>query len=370
LLVPALKRIASALICVSMLYLRMSSGHAAPPTTPDQRLGLPPLPADARIAPNHAIVALGKRLFSDRRLSEDGKISCAECHIPESGFTDGRARSVGHAGAIGTRNAPSLLNVVYASSLFWDGRASDLESQALAPLTNPVEHALRTEDEILDKVRADTIYTREFERIFNLRSRQLDVHQVAAALAAYERTLLAGGSPFDRYQYAGDQNALTPAALRGLALFRGRAQCDTCHTIESSSALFTDMQFHMTPLGLPAQVNESLGKLTVEVVNAVRENRRRDMEMLLATDSQLAALGRFAVTLDPQDIGKFKTPSLRNVALTAPYMHDGSVPTLDEAVEVELYGRTLAQTIPITLTVTERHDLVEFLRGLTSPLGP
>jgi cytochrome c peroxidase len=250
--------------------------------------------------------------------------------------------------------------------LFWDGRAANLESQALAPLTNPVEHALGSEAGILEKVRADSIYVHGFERLFNVTSDQLNARQVAEALAAFERTLIAAGSPFDRYLYAGDRSALTPPAIRGLELFRGRGQCVGCHTIQAASALFTDGLFHITPIGLPPGVNARLGKLTKEVVAARNEGRSGQVEKLLATDADFAALGRFIVTLDPQDIGRFKTPSLRNVALTAPYMHDGSVKTLEKAIDLELYGRVSAQTVPITLTRSERAELLEFLQSLTS----
>jgi cytochrome c peroxidase len=368
--VPKMRNKFVAQVGPTVLLLWMLLAQAGSPDSAGLRLGLPPLPADARADSDPGAISLGKRLFFDKRLSEDGNVSCANCHVPEAAFTDGRALSTGHGGSTGTRNAPSLLNVAYADSLFWDGRAADLETQALAPLTNSVEHALHSEAEIIGKIRADPTYVRDFTHVFNVTSDQLEARQVTGALAAYERTLIAGGSAFDRYLYGGYRTALTPAAVRGLELFRGRAQCTVCHKIEASSALFTDRAFHMTPLGLPPSVNTSLGKLTNEVVRTVRQGQRREVEKLLATDPNFAALGRFVVTLDPQDIGKFKTPSLRNVALTAPYMHDGSIKTLEEAIDIELYGRASSQNIPITLTRSERDELLEFLRSLTSRQPP
>jgi cytochrome c peroxidase len=308
-------------------------------------LGLPNTPTSARVADAEPLARLGRKLFFDTRLSADGKVSCAKCHVPGQAFTDGRARSAGHNEQLGTRNAPTLLNVVYNRSLFWDGRRSSLESQALAPLTNPTEHALSSE--------------REIERVIHI-----DSNLVARALAAYERTLRAGDSPFDRYLYGHDPRALSTAAVRGLELFLGRAQCASCHQINPSSAMLTDGDYHVSPLGLPAGVTAILAALTQKVVG-LRDDPP-SLEKLIATDAGVAALGRFVATLNPTDIGKFKTPSLRNVALTAPYMHDGSVATLERAIELELYGRQSALSYPIALTTSERQDLLEFLRSLTS----
>lgn len=329
-------------------------------------LGLPPVKTTSATGET-ALVSLGKRLFFDTRLSADGKVSCATCHVPGMAFSDGRTQSVGHDGRIGTRNAPSLMNVVYADSLFWDGRAKDLESQALAPLTNPVEHALSSEGAVADVVRGDHDFARTFAQVFHTQPALITAGMVSRALSAYERSLIAADSPFDRYLYGHDTQALTPAAARGLDLFRGRAQCASCHAIGTTAALLTDGEFHISPSGVPAVVNANLGALASKVVATANSGHRRELEQLIATDRDIAALGRFIVTLNPADIGKFKTPSLRNVALTAPYMHDGSVATLERAVELESYGRGKALNYPIPLTVGEREDLVEFLRTLTSP---
>lgn len=355
--------------CASLGLLFFLALCFAPPVNAQLRhadltLGLPATPAVRKTPAHEAAVQLGKRLFNDTRLSADGKVSCSKCHLPERAFTDGRARSSGHNGQLGTRNAPSLLNVAYLGSLFWDGRAADLETQALMPLMNPVEHALPSNDMIGKLVRQDPTYTREFAKSFAVDSDQINGETVGRAIAAYERTLMAAGSPFDRFLYGHDRNALTAAARRGLELFRGRAQCAACHLIGPDFALLTDGQFHMAPMGLARSVTDNLPLLAKKVMEAAN---RSELEGLIATHQDVAALGRFVVTQDPADIGKFKTPSLRNVALTAPYMHDGSVKTLEEAVGLELYGRGAELSYPIALTVTERQDLIEFLNALTSP---
>jgi cytochrome c peroxidase len=331
----------------------------------DSTLGLPALPVPLRASANEATVRLGQHLFFDTRLSVDGRVSCAKCHIPELAFTDHRPHPLGHDDRPGTRNAPSLLNVRYLGSLFWDGRARDLESQAIAPLMNPVEHGFVSASAVLQPIVQDAHYREEFARAFGVNGTHIDLSLVARALSAFERTLVTAGSPFDRYLYGHDQRAMTPQAIRGLELFRHRAQCAGCHTIGEASALLTDSDFHVSPLGIPAEVTSRLSALTSAVVAAQESGSQRELERLVATDERVAALGRFVVTLRPNDIGKFKTPSLRNVALTPPYMHDGSVATLEQAVDSELYARGGDLHYPIALTADERRDLVEFLKALT-----
>ena len=324
-------------------------------------LGLPELPAASRtISPGR--VALGKSLFSDRRLSADGTISCASCHRPGHNLTDGHALAVGVGGQVGTRNAPSLYNVAFATSLFWDGRSTDLESQAVLPLLNAREHGLASERAALEILDNDRRYRKEFARVFS--QPHVSIDAVAAALAAYERTLLAGDSPFDRYFYGGDPQAMSAAAIRGLSFFRGRAGCATCHTIGKTYALLTDQEFHSSPARLPESVNSALVELTGRVVQVQEPNALNSM---VVGDSDIASLGRYVVTRNPKDIGLFKTPSLRNVATTGPYLHDGSVKSLQEVVELELYSRGDAMRSPIVATVEERADLVEFLTALSSP---
>jgi cytochrome c peroxidase len=324
-------------------------------------LGLPSVPIPGDNPQTSEKVALGRSLFDDKRLSADGMVSCSTCHQPEHAFADGRTVAQGIQQRAGTRNTPTLINSAYLTSLFWDGRRGSLEEQAADPLINPVEHGLRNHDELLATVKADAAYVVGFRAAFGVPPESIGVEHVVKALAAFERTLVAGDSPFDRYRYGGEPSALSTAQVRGLGLFMGRARCATCHTIGDESALFTDQEFHTIGIG-QARVQPGLADRTTRLVRLSPAERGRS----ILSEPEVAELGRFAVTLKPGDIGRFRTPSLRNVALTAPYMHDGSVPTLAEAVERELYYRGLEAGRPLVLTPQEKADLVAFLQALTS----
>lgn len=335
------------------------AGRAAPGARPT--LGLPAIhfPLDNPQTPEKA--ALGRTLFEDKRLSADGQVSCATCHQAERAFTDGRRVAQGARQQDGTRNAPTLLNSAYLTSMFWDGRRVSLEEQAGDPLINPVEHGLGSHDEVLARVRADAAHAAGFRAAFGVSPAAIRMEHVAKALAAFQRTLVAGDSPFDRYRYGGDVTALSDAQLRGLGLFEGRARCAACHTIGEESALLTDNAFHTLGIG---RTNAQPGLADRTTRLALLSPSERDRSII--SDPEVAALGRFAVTLKPLDIGRFRTPTLRNVALTAPYMHDGSVATLGEAVEREVYYRGLESGRPLILTPREKADLVAFLEALTS----
>jgi cytochrome c peroxidase len=287
-----------------------------------------PVPADSPLTAER--VALGRRLFFEPRLSKDNRLSCASCHRPERAFADGRPVAVGAGRRAGRRNAPSLLNRAYASTLFWDGRAASLEEQALAPMISDVELA-NTYDEIERRLRADAGYVAAFREAFG--PGDITRVRIAQALASFQRTLLSGGSPVDRYELLGESGALTPAAARGRALFRGRARCQFCH----DGPLFTDERFHNTGV--------SWGRQPLD-------------------------LGRFEVTGLDHDRGAFRTPSLRDIARTAPYMHDGSMATLAEVVAFYDRGGNANPHLdgllrPLHLTLRERRDLVAFLEALT-----
>ena len=342
----------------SMTWIFTLAAGAATP------LGLPTETERAN-EPELALAELGRQLFLDKRLSADGSMSCASCHHAERQFTDGLPTAHGLGGRVLTRHTPSLLNVRYATTLFWDGRSSDLAAQARSPLLGPAEHGLADEAAIGQIVRHNPAYTTTFERLLGTRPIDLSVREVTQALAAYERTLVAGNSPFDRYAYGHEAEAMTPAAVRGLTLFRGKAQCEACHRIGTSSALFTDGDFHMSPLPVPASALSELGTLTKKVEQLRKDGAMDALSALIVTDPGVAALGRFVVTLDPKDIGRFKTASLRNVAVSGPYMHDGSISALPQAIELELYTRS-SQRYPLILTQDERADLLEFLKALTS----
>ena len=344
-----------ALICLAPVNSRPISTHL----TGDRYLGLPPQKRERSNVPSFQ-AALGKRLFFDSRLSGDGKVSCATCHIPSHGFTDGRPFAIGIDDRKGTRNTPTLWNSAYFPRFFWDGRSQSLAEQALNPLFNPRELGLRDPQQLLGTIRGDPTYRSAFRKAFGRRA--INASDVAHALASYEETLLAGNSPFDRYFYGHEPHAISMAAIRGLHLFRGRAQCASCHRISRTYALFTDGSFHDEGVGL-GHVAATLAATSIRIARTPAG----ELDRLITSDPRVAALGRFALTKDPSDIGKFRTPSLRNVALTAPYMHDGSVQTLRQAVEFEIYYRGLLSKRPLVLTPGDRSDLVAFLKSLTSP---
>jgi len=330
----------------------------------DPPLGLPPLYIDPAEAPSAALIALGRQLFFDRRLSRAGTMSCGMCHIPEQGFTNNELRTpVGTGGASLRRNAPALFNVAYRKSLFHDGREPFLETQPVDVFLEPREFALASAGAVVERVRALPGYPELFLAIFG---GPPTLDRIGAALAAYERTLLSGNAPFDRWYYGGEEDALSAAAKRGFALFTGRAGCARCHRIEAKWALFTDGAFHNTGVGYrarpPERVRVQLApdvftELPRAVVESVGEPPEPD-------------LGRYEVTRDPADLRRFATPSLRNVALTAPYMHDGSLSTLEEVVR--FYDRGGGEDPakdpllrPLHLSEREIADLVAFLESLT-----
>ncbi len=306
-------------------------------------LGLPPVTAPADNPLTVESVELGRRLFYDRRMSSDSSVSCATCHNPLIGFTDGRKRSLGVGGKTGTRNAPSLINSGYVEPQFWDGRARSLEEQAGGPMANPTEMN-QSHEVSVSRLEADASYRADFAKAFG--RGPVTITKVKKALASFERTLVSGNSPFDRYEYGGDKHALSPAAIHGLSVFQDphKGNCSVCHTIDKTYALFTDGKFHNIGVGVDDEGN-------------------------------LLDLGRFAETKVEADQGAFKTPSLRNVAMTAPYMHDGSLKTLRDAVDFYAGGGNSnpyrdKEVSAIKLTFQERADLVEFLRSLTGEMPP
>jgi cytochrome c peroxidase len=309
---------------------------------------LPPVPIPADNPPTADTVALGRRLYYDTTLSVDNTISCASCHSLQFGFGDGRPVSIGVRGQRGTRNAPSIVNSAYYTTQFWDGRAHSLEKQAEGPMANPIEMG-HTLGGVEQKLNANPSYRTQFKKAFG--ADVITVEMVEKSLASFERTVLSGNSPFDRYMYGGDVKALSASAQRGLEVFRNpkKADCAVCHTIGDEYALFTDNKFHNLGVGV------KLG-MTGEPI---------------FTD-----LGRFTVTNVEADKGAFRTPSLRNVALTAPYMHDGSEKTLKEVVDFYVGG---GNSNPYRdkeihsldfLTGRERADLLEFLKSLTGEIPP
>jgi cytochrome c peroxidase len=336
-------------------------------------LGLPslPVPADNPVTPEK--VKLGDKLFNDKRFSSTGEVSCATCHDKDKGFADGLPVSEGINKLKGTRNAPTIVNAAYLHSQFWDGRESSLESQSTQPFLNPVEMALPNHEPILKIVRTDPEYIDLFKTAFGKTGNRITMKEVSQAIAAFERTLLAGNSPFDRYFYGGDKTAMSPAAIRGLDVYINKGRCVSCHVIEQTQALFTDNRFHM--IGAAAQ---QMPKDLDELVAAVEDVKKKGTDIAVLSNEKTSSLGRYAVTRDLTDIGAFKTSTLRNIALTAPYLHDGSLKTLEEVVQFYNNGGRLKETDPVpellsggirplNLSKEQEADLVEFLKALTSP---
>ncbi len=304
-------------------------------------LGLPPLPLPKDNPPTLETIALGRKLFYDRRVSVDNTLSCASCHDPRDYFTDGRNVSSGVRGALGTRNAPTVLNAAYMPFQFWDGRAITLEKQAAFPIADPKEMSQSHAADVA-RLGEDPGYRVLFKQAFG--TEDVTIERVEAALASFERTLLSGDSPFDRYQYGGDRTALTQAQARGLAVFldQARGNCAACHSVNANFALFTDGRFH----NIGAGVNDA---------------------------GDFSDVGRFHETRVATDTGSFKTATLRNVAKTAPYMHDGSLQTLSDVVDFYAGGGNSNPYLDpemkkIHLSAQDRADLVEFLQSLTGDL--
>jgi cytochrome c peroxidase len=302
---------------------------------------------------------LGRKLFFDASLSADGKVSCASCHRPDHEFADPRSVSQGVFGRTGTRNAPSLLARQPEEPLMWDGRRGTLESQVLDPLTNSFEHGLSDFTELSRRLAANPAYLPLFRESFAVTDMaQVQPGQVANSLAAFVGALPREPTPVERY-LAGNVSALDDHEKRGMVIFRERARCADCHLMRSQAAAVSDGTYHSVGIGLDPQAN-----LAQIARRGFAQVSLRGLDSVVLSDAEVAALGRFLVTSDPRDIGKFRTPGLRRVSRTAPYMHDGSVATLEEALDRELYYRSLALGSPISLTPDEREDLLRFLRAL------
>jgi cytochrome c peroxidase len=359
---------------VTVLFLFLfSSFHIAQSAelrTPHFALHIPTgLPAPLPVPENNPLtlekIALGRRLFFDRRLSPNDTMSCAMCHVPTQGFTVNETRlAVGVNGQTTKRNPPALYNVAYQRLLFHDGREFTLEDQVISPLTNPVEMGNPSIGYVVDKIRRLPGYPEQFRQAFH---EDVNVATLGKAIASYERTLLSANSPFDRWYFGGEQSAVSPEVKTGFTIFTGKGQCFTCHPVNKESALFTDQGFHNTGVAQLKLIPEK----TVEVDlggGLVVQMPRAQVDEVLTPPSK--DLGRYEVTLDPLDLWRYKTPSLRNVALTAPYMHNGALLTLEEVVDYYNRGGTGAEgqdprLAPLHLTVEEKRALLALLRSLT-----
>ena len=330
-------------------------------------LGLPGLPAPADNPLTAPKIALGRKLFYDRRLSLNNTFSCATCHIPEQGFTSNEmATAIGVEGRSVRRNAPSLYNVGYAQLLFHDGRENSLEQQVWGPLLAHNEMANPSIGFVVDKINNSADYRGLFEAAFH---KKPGMETIAQALADYERSLVSADSAFDRWYFGGQAAALSAQAQQGFALFTGKAGCSACHRIEQKQALFTDQQRHNTGAGYleamqPTPQTQRL-QLAPGVFVEMDSQQLKTVSAAKAND-----LGYYEISQNPADRWRYKTPSLRNIALTAPYLHNGSLSTLEEVVRFYNQGgvanENLSELIhPLQLTETEIAALVAFLQSLT-----
>jgi len=332
-------------------------------------LGLPPVTHPADNPPTRAKIELGRKLFFDRRLSHNSTMSCGMCHVPEQGFTSNElATPVGHEGKTVRRNSPTMLNVAYVESLFHDGRDPALETQFVSPMTAVNEMANPSLGFVVGRLAQLEDYAPLFQAAFGGGP---SPDRIGQALGAYQRTLLSGASRFDRWRYGGVKNALTDQEKQGFELFTGKADCASCHTIGDRYALFSDGQFHDTGYGWKREQERQGKGPMVEVEMAPGVTTWVSSEVLLTIgDPPSPDLGRYEVTLDPVDRWRFRTPSLRNVELTAPYMHDGKLRSLNDVVAFYNKGGAPHDGVdprirPLDLTPAETEALVAFLQSLT-----
>jgi cytochrome c peroxidase len=274
-------------------------------------------------------IELGHLLYFDKRLSKDGTIACATCHAPALAFTDGKPVSAGIGGQKGGRSAPTSINRGFSKVQFWDGRAATLEEQSVGPFFNPIEHGFSSHEELLAKLNNIEGYKKRFKKAFGA---DISIENTGKAIASFQRTLISGNSPFDKFDWDGEEKAISEAAKRGRKLFFGKARCNLCHF----GTNFSDEKFHNIGIGWSGE--------TVDV-------------------------GRYHVTKDKKEFGAFKTPTLREISKTAPYMHDGRFATLKQVIDHYNQGGVKNpfldnQIIPLELTESEKQDLIEMLHTL------
>ena len=321
----------------SAAHAQNARAQAQEELPPEPPLGLDDVPVPENNPMTRPKVELGKLLYFEKRFSGDGKVSCATCHMPRRGFSNARQYGTGFGGRLTLRNVPTVINAAYNESQFWDGRAASLEEQAKGPILHPSEMA-SGEEKIVRTLGAIPEYRKRFTVAFG--SPGISLERVAQAIATFERTLLSGNSPFDRWKYGGDASALSPRAIRGFEVFMKKGNCVKCHLVDEFSAPFTDDKFHNLGVGM---------------------------------DKKPLQIGREKITGKIKDRGKFKTPTLRHITWTAPYMHDGRFNTLEEVVDFYEKGGHPNPHLdpdmkPLMLTKTEKADLIAFMGALTGDL--
>jgi cytochrome c peroxidase len=352
-----------------LIFIAVAVSAAAQPPTP----GAPPpvalfsadviksfTPPDNPIT--DAKAKLGDMIFDEKRVSSDNSVACNTCHSPRNGFTTHTTASRGVGDQIGRRNAPTILNALFYKSMFWDGRTATLEEQATLPILNHIEMGQKNSKDVVAKLAEIPEFVQAFQQVFG---HPVNWEDMGKAVAAFERTRVSTEAAFDRF-LRGDEKAMNASQRRGWALFTGKAQCGSCHTYDAALPLFGDNAFHNT--GVAAR-KKDLNQLAQGFVSAATGSQAEIDK--LALESDYSDLGRFLVTRKKEDTGAFKTPFLRDVLLTGPYMHDGSLETLWDVVEFFNKGGERNSFLdtglkPLGLTESEVEDLVNFLSSLTS----
>jgi len=319
------------------------------------------VPKDNALTPER--VALGRKLYFDKRLSDDGSVSCATCHDVTRGFTDQRAVSEGIGGQLGKRNAPTTLNTALLQTMFWDGRSPSLDHQARQPILNPVEMGMPNPEAALKAIRDDAEYQEAFKKAYG---RPMNYEDLGRAIGAFERTLVFMDSPFRRF-LGGDNEAISAKARAGWELFNGKGRCAACHPMNPSNPLGTDNRFHNVGVAARHQDFEGLARKAIKLMAEDPSEQKLD-ELAVGTD--LSELGRFMVTRNRADIGSFRTPLILNIGITPPYMHDGSLATLWDVADHYNKGGEANPFLdggiePLALTEEEIDQLVAFLFTLT-----
>lgn len=331
-------------------------------------LGLPAIAAPADNPLTTEKIALGRLLFFDRRLSHNNTFSCAMCHVPEQGFTSNElATAVGIEGRTVRRNSPTIYNVAYLKRLFHDGRESSLEQQIWGPLLARNEMGNPSVGLVIDQIRTIPGYPELFEQAFPGKS--ISMETVGQALASYQRVLVSANSAFDRWYFGGEKDALSARQQAGFRVFTGKGGCSACHLVGENWALFTDDRMHNTGIGYERSMQKTPASTRVQIAPGETITVRGDV-VADASEHRPNDLGLYEITEDPDDRWKYRTPSLRNVALTAPYMHDGSLSTLKEVIEFYNRGGAENELLdplvrPLDLSREEIGQLLSFLHTLT-----
>lgn len=332
-------------------------------------LGLPKVTQPSDNLMTKEKVDLGRLLFFDRRLSLNDTFSCAICHIPEQGFTSNEiTTAVGLEGRSVKRNSPTIYNVGYYDILFQDGREDTLEQQAWSPLLAHNEMANPSIGNVISKIKGISSYDGLFEKAFNGKGPTMET--VGMALASYQRALNSGNSRFDQWYYGGDKNALNANEVAGFELFTGKAGCSACHLVGDDYALFTDNKLHNTGHGYATSMGIKPEKTRVQLAPGVFVDVDTEIIDTVRQQPKMNDVGRYEVTQNPYDRWKYRTSILRNVALTAPYMHDGGFSTLKDVVEFYNQGGVENELLspmirPLGLNDEEINQLVDFMESLT-----